>query len=413
MLDLEMIDKKVIRDNIHGNIAINYQVIWDLINTDIFQRLRRIHQLGGTFMVFPGAEHSRFTHSLGVYNTVGRIIEEVEDIKNYLTNDEKIIVLCAGLLHDIGHGPYSHAFEDVFDTDHEQMSIKMILEDTSINRVLNKYGVDLAQQVASVIDKTHSNTLMIQLISSQVDADRMDYLLRDSYNCGVTYGNFDLERLLRSMVVVNNKIAFKQSGVHAIEDYIFARYHMYWQVYLHPTANSFEIILTKILRRVKELMQNGYKFKIDIKYLEPFIQIDELSVDDYLALDESIINYYFAQFKHEDDAILAELCYCFLNRKLFKHIDIIDFEKGNQIIKECENNSEKITYYFEKQTIKSKFYDYYGDLNPQSIVILTKENKSIELYDASNLVNAIVESAKQKQESKLYFHKDYMEKIYE
>lgn len=408
-----MNEKKVIRDNIHGNILIEHQVIWDLINTDIFQRLRRIHQLGGTYMVFPTAEHSRFTHSLGVYNIVSRIIKEVDGINEHLTVNEKIVLLCAGLLHDIGHGPYSHAFEDVFKSDHEQMTIDIILGDTNINRVLKKYDENLAQEIATVISKQHPNKLLIQLISSQVDADRMDYLLRDAYNCGVSYGNFDLERLLRSMIVADGRVAFKESGIHALEDYIFARYHMYWQVYLHPTANSFEIILTKILQRVKELYENNYDFKDNIDLLIPFLNNNKIKINDYIKLDESIIIYYFSRFKNEEDSILSSLCHCFLERKLFKYRDIKNDEEGNEIINSTESNKDKQKYYFEKMIAKNSIYKYYGDLNSQSIIILTKSGEIKELYDASDLVNAIVDSAKQKQEMKLYFHQDYMSELYE
>ena len=364
-------------------------------------------------MVFPTAEHSRFTHSLGVYNIVSRIINEVDGIEEHLNIKEKITLLCAALLHDTGHGPYSHAFEDVFKSDHEQMTIDIIMEDTSINQVLKKYDNDLPQEIASVISKEHPNKLLIQLISSQVDADRMDYLLRDAYNCGVSYGNFDLERLLRSMVIFEGRIAFKESGIHALEDYIFARYHMYWQVYLHPTANSFEIILTKILQRVKELYEQNYNFKDNIDLLIPFLNNEKIRINDYVKLDESIIIYYFARFKDENDDILSSLCHCFLERKLFKHKDIKDYDEGEKIITSTESNIEKQKYYFERLVAKNSIYKYYGDLNSQSINILTKTGEVKELYNVSDLVNAIVDSAKQKKEMKLYFHQDYMSELYE
>lgn len=410
MINRKLDERKVIRDSVHGNVVIEYKIIWDLINSDVFQRLRRIHQLGGTFMVFPTAEHSRFTHSLGVYAVVSRIVSEVDDVSSNLSEREKIVAMCAGLLHDVGHGPFSHAFEEVFATNHEAMGIEMILNDTSVNQILESYQVGLAAEVASVIEKKHQNTLMIQLISSQVDADRMDYLLRDAYNCGVSYGNFDLERLLRSMIVVDNKIAFKESGVHAIEDYIFARYHMYWQVYLHPTASSYEIIFSKIMKRFVELYQNNYRFMIDTSLLNPFVEAS-VSVFDYLRLDESVINYYILQFQYEKDEILANLSQCFIKRKLFKFVDCVDKDKATKLINKIESDQDKAKYYFEIRQIKSSFYNYYGDLNPQSIIIQSKSKELIELYNASPLVNAIIEQAKLKQDLKLYYHQDYLNEI--
>jgi len=289
------------------------------------------------------------------------------------------------------------------------MSIAMIKEDTSINRILNSYDKNLVNEVASVIEKTHPNSLLVQLVSSQLDADRMDYLLRDAYNCGVSYGNFDLGRLLRSIEVLDNKIVFKESGVHAIEDYIFARYHMYWQVYLHPTANSYETIFSKVMHRYKELALNDYKFKIDTSLLTPFIKSD-VSVHDYFKLDESVINYYIMQFQYEDDEILAELSKCFINRKLFKYVDITQ-EKGIELISELESDSDKQKYYFEIREVSSSFYKYYGHLNTQSIIVKTKKGELIELYNASPLVNAIVQSVKERTDIKLYFHRNYLDDV--
>lgn len=411
MIDKMLNETKVIRDNVHGNIVINYQIIWDLINTDVFQRLRRIHQLGGTFMVYPSAEHSRFTHSLGVYHIVNRFINEVTNLKDVLSSGDIIALLCSGLLHDIGHGPYSHAFEDVFNTNHEVMSTRIILENTSITKVLDKYSLTLKNEITSIINKTHHNKLLVQIISSQVDADRMDYLLRDSLNCGVSYGKFDLDRLIRSMIVIDNKLVFKESGVHALENYIFSRYHMYWQVYLHPTANSYEIILNKILSRIKFLNSDNYQFNCDISLLLPFLK-EGMLIEDYLKLDEGILSYYFSKLISEKDVILSNLCNCFINRILFKHRDIDNRDDGLKLIKDTEKDDAKQEYYFEIHETKSSLYKYYGDINSQSINIVTKNNTLKELYEVSNLVNAIVKSAQDKKEVKLFYHQVYMSDLY-
>ena len=206
---------------------------------------------------FHTAEHSRFSHSLGVYEIARRICDNFA--RNYATKEEgdglwddsnRLVVLCAALLHDIGHGPYSHTFEKIFDTNHEQITIDIILsEETEVNQILRKVSSTFPQEVASVIQKTHPNPQVVQLISSQIDADRMDYLLRDAYFTGVNYGTFDLTRILRVIRPYKGGIAFTYSGMHAVEDYIVSRYQMYMQVYFHPVSRGMEVVLNHLLKR--------------------------------------------------------------------------------------------------------------------------------------------------------------------
>src|SRR5699024_2878202 len=199
---------------------------------------------------FHGAEHSRFNHSLGVYEIVRRMVNQMEKHPSW-HKEERVVCLCAALLHDIGHGPFSHSFEKVFDLDHEQFTQQIILGETSVNEVLKKVDASLPRKVAQVIDKTYEDKLLVSVISSQIDADRMDYLLRDAYYTGVSYGQFDMERILRVMRPTEDKVVIKSSGMHAVEDYIMSRYQMYWQVYFHPVTRSAEVILTKIFHRAK------------------------------------------------------------------------------------------------------------------------------------------------------------------
>ncbi len=194
---------KVLRDPIHGYINIEYEVIWKCIDAKEFQRLRRIHQLGGNFQVYPSAEHSRFSHSLGVYEIVRRMLNEVKSLKEELSEYEKVSVMLAGLLHDVGHGPFSHAFEHVTEFNHEEYTAKIILENTQINQILNEVNPKLAQDVVNIIEHKHENDILNQIVSAQLDADRMDYLLRDSYFSATSYGQFDLERILRTLRVKN------------------------------------------------------------------------------------------------------------------------------------------------------------------------------------------------------------------
>ena len=320
--DLELNEKRVVRDAIHDYIHIDHLIIWKLINSKEMQRLRRIKQLGGTSLVFQSAEHSRFCHCLGVYFIVRKMIFNSE-VGKYLSDYDKLTVMCAALLHDLGHGPFSHCFEGAFGLNHEEYTVKIINGNSEVNCILESFEKGFSKKVSSIIEKTHSNTILIQMISSQLDADRMDYLLRDSYFTGTTYGHFDLYRILRVMKVVDNKIVYKYSGVQAIENYILARYHMYWQVYYHPTARSYEHLLQVIFKRVKDLYQEGFEFKSDIRYILPFLK-QQVSVQEYIDLDEASVFHIFKEFTKEDDFILSDLSSRFLNRKLFKYKQLKD-----------------------------------------------------------------------------------------
>lgn len=192
-------EEKVFKDPVHRYVHVRDQVIWDLVGTREFQRLRRIRQLGTTFLVFHGAEHSRFSHSLGVYEIVRRIVDDIFVGRPDWDESERLLVLCAALLHDLGHGPFSHAFENVFELDHEDYTRQILLGDTEVNAILKKVADDFPEKVSQVIEKTYPNKQVISLISSQIDADRMDYLQRDAYFTGVSYGHFDMERILRVM----------------------------------------------------------------------------------------------------------------------------------------------------------------------------------------------------------------------
>jgi len=260
--DEKLNEEKVFKDPVHRYIHVRDRVIWDLIGTPEFQRLRRVKQLGTSYLTFHGAEHSRFNHSLGVYEIVRRIIENFKD-RPHWNDEERLLCLSAALLHDLGHGPFSHSFEKVFKLDHEDFTRKIILGNTSVNHVLSRVDKGFPQKVADVINKTYENKLVVSLISSQIDADRMDYLQRDAYFTGVSYGHFDMERILRVMRPIEDQVVVKESGMHAVEDYIMSRYQMYWQVYFHPVTRSAEVILTKILHRAKELYESDYTFSLE------------------------------------------------------------------------------------------------------------------------------------------------------
>ena len=273
--------EKVFRDPIYGYIKVDYKVIDELIDSKELQRLRRIRQLAGLSMTFHTAEHSRFGHSLGAYEMARRVIENAEGIKDNLSEYEQIVLLCAALLHDIGHGPYSHAFEAVMKYNHhEDMTVRVILEDTDVNKILNKYDSNLASDIANVIAHKGKFKLVEQLTSSQLDVDRMDYLQRDSYFTGALYGTIDVERIIRSMKIVDHEVLYRASGSPAIESYLMARYHMYNQIYYHPVARSYELLLQSIFLRIMDLNEQNIYIS---SYIEDFIKaINEQDLKSYL-----------------------------------------------------------------------------------------------------------------------------------
>jgi HD superfamily phosphohydrolase len=231
------------------------------------------------------------------------------------------LCMCSALLHDLGHGPFSHSMEKMFDTRHEDWSCRIVLGDTEVNKVLSRVSPDFPKKVAGVICKSYSKEVVVSLVSSQLDADRMDYLLRDAYFTGVNYGTFDLERILRVVRPYKGHIVVKESGMHAVEDYLMSRYQMYWQVYFHPVTRSAEILLQKIFGRAKHLYEKKYQFASLLHPMENLF-LNQLSENDYFLLDESFMQTMLMMWSEEKDIILADLCGRFLHRRLFKYITV-------------------------------------------------------------------------------------------
>ncbi|MEI3612061.1 HD domain-containing protein [Pseudogracilibacillus sp. SO30301A] len=394
---------KVFKDPVHRYVRVSDQVIWDLIATPEFQRLRRIKQLGTTYLTFHGAEHSRFNHSLGVYEIVRRMINKMESHEGW-NKEERLVSLCAALLHDLGHGPFSHSFEKVFSLDHEHFTKKIILEDTNVHAVLSRVEPDFPIKVAQIIDKSYVDKLVVSMISSQIDADRMDYLLRDAYYTGVSYGQFDMERILRVMRPTEDQVVIKSTGMHAVEDYIMSRYQMYWQVYFHPVTRSAEVILTKIFHRVKHLYEKGYQFKMNPTPLLSFFR-GEVKINDYLQLDESVINYYFQQWQHEDDEVLRDLSSRFVNRILFKYIEfkpekhMDKYETLQNLFREAGIDPD---YYLVIDSSSDLPYDVYRAGEERiPIYLQMPSGEEKELSTHSVIVEAI--TGKTREDHKIYF----------
>lgn len=392
----ELPEEKVFKDPVHKSIYVKDRIIWNLINTKEFQRLRRIRQLGTSYLTFHGAEHSRFSHSLGVYEITRRIISQFERLGDSdWPKEERLTALCASLLHDVGHGPFSHSIEAVFDTHHEEWTCRLLLEDTELNRVLRGVSDDFPERIVSVIRRTHEKPIVVSLVTSQLDADRMDFLLRDAYYTGTHYGTFDIDRILRVMRPHKGRIVVKESGMHAVEDYLMSRYQMYWQVYFHPVTRSSEIVLRQIFRRAKELYRGGWRFD---SLLEPLKRLfdGEMTADDYFRLDEPLVQTQFMMWTDEKDPLLADLCRRFLHRRLYKYTTMDEPDeallgRARQALLDVGLNP---SYHLEIDYPYDLPYHIYrpgGDSGPgaQPILLLGEHDELTDIADRSEIVRSI------------------------
>ncbi|OBZ15438.1 hypothetical protein A8L34_29205 [Bacillus sp. FJAT-27264] len=406
-------EEKVFKDPVHNYIHVQDVIIWRLINTREFQRLRRIRQLGTSYLTFHGAEHSRFSHSLGVYEITRRIISQFErsGYKGWIP-EERLLTLCAALLHDLGHGPFSHSIEEAFEMNHEDWTCRIILENTEITNILRDVEEDFPQKVASVIAKTYEHEIVVNLVSSPLDADRMDYLLRDAYYTGVNYGTIDIDRILRVLRPYNGRVVVKESGMHAIEDYLMSRYQMYWQVYFHPVTRSSEIILRQIFRRAKELYLEGYHFKFMIHPLGDLLQ-GEVTVQQYLLLDEALVQTAFMQWTLEEDGLLSDLCSRFIHRKLYKYVETesLDPETIDEIRRSFAGAGLNPEYDLEIDFPSDLPYDVFrpGEgFDSNQILLLDRKDRLREISEVSDIVRSI--SGIHRGRYHLYFPQDKLNK---
>lgn len=397
----KLAEKRVIRDPIHGYIHIEDKVIWDLINSKDFQRLRRVRQLGSTLMVFPSGEHSRMMHSLGAYEIARRMINEVDDIKNTLSDHEKMVLMVAALLHDIGHAPFSHSFESILSCKHEVYTAQIITGPSEIADVLRKIDEKLPEEVASVIDHTHPNPILSQLISSQLDADRLDYLLRDSYFTGVSYGQIDLDRILRTMRVKDNRVVVKRSSIYTVENYIMARYHMYWQVYYHPNSRSYDTLLKSVFTRLRDLYREDEGILEKYPMYRELLTEDRLSNDEMYLLDDSTCMYSFSLMRRSDDPVLKDLAERILDRKLFEYMSA---DKEEYLKEECLKKGYDPRYYVVKDHQKQiPYLPYTGD-GSDNIYVLLDNGKIEELSKVSQVVKSL--STIDEQDERVFYPKE-------
>jgi HD superfamily phosphohydrolase len=327
---------KVFRDPIHNLIAFDStpcdRLLLDLINCREVQRLRRIKQLGLTELVFPGANHSRFAHSLGVLHTARLFLDHFERSGGTLPDEHRTFTLAAALLHDVGHGPFSHVFEQVTGQRHEAFTRAIIQDDrTEVHQRLRAFDCRMPEQLALFLDEDADDSArtgelppyLAQVVAGQLDADRCDYLLRDSHATGTNYGNFDLAWMLAQLRPDPNGKRFylTRKGLSAAETYLFARFHMYRTVYFHKTSRAAEVMLKLLFRRVKEVI--GTRGAVANTF-SPFFAAftGQMSLTRYLDFDDHTITEFLKECSRMDDAITRSLAEGLLNRRLFKALDV-------------------------------------------------------------------------------------------
>ena len=385
--------KKIINDPIYGFVTIPSELIYDLINHPYFQRLRRIKQLGLTNLVYPGALHTRFHHAIGAMHLMQEAILTLRQKGTEITPEEEQAVLVAILLHDIGHGPFSHALEHsiVKGIPHEVISSLLMQQ-------LNKEFNGQLNLAIKIFNDQHRKKFLHQLVSSQLDMDRLDYLKRDSFFTGVVEGVISSDRIIKMLRVVNNQLVVEQKGIYSIEKFLIARRLMYWQVYLHKTVLSAETLLENILKRAKELARSGEKlfatpvfswflendctkrdFEKNPSLLEKFTQLD----------DNDVVASIKAWADHKD-VILSVLCQNLLNRKLFRvelHNEAIPdktFKELTQLVCKKYNITPQEAHYFVfRDTVNNSAYN----ARHVNINVLNDEGQLTDVARASDLYN--------------------------
>lgn len=312
------VKRKIINDPVYGFITIDHPLIFDIIAHPFYQRLRRIHQMALAYLVYPGAVHTRLHHSLGAYHLMCEAISDIKNKGTQVTPKEEISAKAAILLHDIGHGPFSHALENILipGVHHEHLSLRIMQQ---MNTELNG-ALDMAIQIFT---GQYYKPYLHQLISGQLDMDRMDYLTRDSFFTGVSEGIIGYNRILKMLAVQNDQLVIEEKGIYSVEKFLVARRQMYWQVYLHKTVLASEKMLVKIIERAKEIY-NKTDISLNIhSSLDYFLKdfdgnMNERALAEFCRLDDEDILFAIKKWSNHPDKVLSVLCTGLLNRKLYK-----------------------------------------------------------------------------------------------
>jgi len=431
---------KVIRDPVHNIIPFEDtecdRLLLDLINTKEFQRLRRIKQLGMSELVFPGANHSRFAHCIGVMQVARRMMDCVARLGGKkIREDQRTAVLVAALLHDVGHGPFSHAFEKVTGQSHEERTLEIIQsQSTEVGKRLRQHDRQLPDRLGVFFDEDIEGekrraaeipNFLTQVVSSQLDADRFDYLLRDSYATGTDYGRYDLDWLLLQLMLdaKRGRLFVGRKGLDAAEAYIFARYHMYRSVYFHKTVRAAEVMVRLALRRFKELLdaEANRVRRSQMVPDAPRCVMDafaaKLSLDRYLQLDDVSLVDFFKACAGARDKLLSMLAHGFVDRKLYKAIDVTENQKAHigdfvsrakQVVKKANLPAE---YAFVDETAADtpyKPYDPDADRPASQIYVETGDGQNVEIGTRSD---ALVQLHKKYEFVRYYFPESIRDRI--
>lgn len=385
--------RKIFNDPIYGFVSLPYEIIFDLIEHPFFQRLRRIKQLGLTNLVYPGALHTRFHHAMGAMHLMGQAIEEIRSKGHDITDDEAKAVTIAILLHDIGHGPFSHALEHsiVNNVTHEDIS------QLFMSRLNEEFNGELTLAIKIFQNKYHKKFLH-QLVSSQLDMDRLDYLKRDSFFTGVSEGVISSDRIIKMLNVANDQLAVEAKGIYSIEKFLIARRLMYWQVYLHKTVLSAENLLVNILKRAKELAQKkadlfctpALKIFLYKQYSKTDFKDDPKLLDAFAILDDYDIMTSIKVWTTHKDPVLSMLCTQLVNRRLLKvEMQNLPFKEAKirqikeDVKKRYKVNDKEVNYFVFAGTVANDAYR--GD--EIGINILFKDGSTADVAKASDQLN--------------------------
>src|ERR1044072_672464 len=365
--------ERIYRDPVHNIIRLRTdsdegELMMRLIDAAEFQRLRRIKQLGLGLYTYQGAEHSPFTHSLGAFHLMTRVLDRLSE-KHSIAAADRVAARAAALLHDVGHGSFSHVMEKLIGFHHEQRTVQVVLhEQTEIGSLLRCFSSYLPRKVASIIGGSFRPSALAQLVSSQLDVDRMDYLLRDSLMTGAKYGIYDLEWIINALAIDEkaDRIYVEARGLYAVEEYLQARYYMFRQVSFHRTLRAAEAVFRSIIQRALALYQDGAEvWHAAGTAFEKILKRQRLTTLEHLEIDDSDVVFHVKQWQHSADRILSDLSKRFIQRRLFKCIDldmeVSDKEEFLQTAREAVRRSgfDPDYYFIEDRASDIPYYNYY------------------------------------------------------